>query len=66
MDNELVTGGDQEDSDEERIIPSDEESGSAAEFERRKWLDLRDFMGRSFLSRLNYLNIYFENLSLCD
>ena len=68
MDKELVTGGDQEDSfsDAVRIIPSDEESGSAAEFERGKWLDLRNFMGRSFLSRLNYLNINFENLPLRD
>ena len=68
MDDELVTGGDQEDSfsDEVRIIPSDKENGSAAEFERGKWLDLRNFMGRSFLSRLNYLNINFENLPLRD
>ena len=68
MDKELVTGGDQEDSysDEVRIIPSDNESGSAAEFERRKWLGLRNFMGRGSLSRLNYQNINFEKIPLCD
>ena len=36
MDKELVTGGDQEDSDsdEERIIPADEKSGSETESEQ--------------------------------
>ena len=34
MDKQLVTGGDQKDSDEERIILSDEESVSETEFER--------------------------------
>ena len=36
MDNELVTGGDQEDGDEERIIPSDKESVSETGSEWRK------------------------------
>ena len=50
MDKEFVTGGDQEDSDgnEERIIPSAEESASEAEFKQRKWFDSRNVMGRSF------------------